>query len=184
MRDYKNVPDYGEGSAKGQFKLDAGKSPVFKGFMQYFPRAMRAVADISQYGFEKYREWGGWKKLADAPNRYEDALARHQIDMAKGEKFDQESGRWHIAHRAWNAMATLELALIELEDRIIKPDPKPQGGWRMDNARLPVREQMDPVPFPTTGKASSSCVDSRDWTGHNETEATLARHAGDNNGNR
>lgn len=157
MRDYKNVPTAGSNNprADGQFKLDTGKTPINRGLFQYFPRALRAVADISLYGFEKYKEWGGWKKLYDAPNRYEDALARHQLDMAKGEKFDPESGKWHIAHRAWNALATLELALIELEGQMIKPDPKPS--WAHDN-RLPVREQMDPVPM-------KPAVDSKTWTG-------------------
>jgi hypothetical protein len=95
-------------------KLDTGKAPVRRGFVEYFPRAIKAVAMISQFGFDKYGEWGGWKKVEDAYNRYNDALGRHDADMAI-ETHCSESKHMHIAHRAWNAMATLELLLIEQE---------------------------------------------------------------------
>lgn len=118
-----------EAQKDGQFKLDMGKARPWRGLLQYFPRALRAVAEVSGYGFEKYQEWGGWKKLADANARYEDALARHQLDMARGETFDPESELRHSAHRAWNALATLELALIEAEKVTSAPQPVTVGKY-------------------------------------------------------
>lgn len=96
-------------------KHDAGKAPIARGFARYFPRAIETVALVSQFGFDKYGEWGGWKKVPDALNRYDDALGRHDISLQRGETHCPESGKLHMAHRAWNALATLELFLIEEE---------------------------------------------------------------------
>lgn len=98
-------------------KLDAGKPPVSRGFLAYFPRAIAAVADVSQYGFEKYKVWGGWRSTAavDAVRRYEDAMARHYMALKRGEVTDPESGRSHRAMVAWNALAVLELEETERE---------------------------------------------------------------------
>ena len=49
------------------------------------------------------------------PARYTDAMLRHHFAEAGGEELDGESGMLHAAHRAWNALAVLELKLIELE---------------------------------------------------------------------
>ncbi|KRR22175.1 dATP/dGTP diphosphohydrolase domain-containing protein [Bradyrhizobium retamae] len=96
-------------------KLDTGKAPIARGFARYFPRAIEGVALISQFGYEKYKEWGGWKKVEDAFNRYDDAHGRHDNALQRGETHCPESHKLHLAHRAWNALATLELYLIEEE---------------------------------------------------------------------
>lgn len=96
-------------------KADGGKAPISRGFARYFPRAIEGVAFISQFGYEKYKEWGGWKKVPDAYNRYDDAHARHDNALQRGETYCPESHKLHLAHRAWNAMATYELYLIEEE---------------------------------------------------------------------
>ena len=96
-------------------KHDGGKAPIARGFTRYFPRAIEGVAMISLFGFEKYKEWGGWKTVPDAYNRYDDAHGRHDNAMQRGETHCPESHKLHLAHRAWNAMATYELYLIEEE---------------------------------------------------------------------
>lgn len=96
-------------------KLDDGKAPISRGFLRYFPRAVESVSLISQFGFNKYGEWGGWKKVDDAFNRYDDAHGRHDVSLQRGEVHCPESGKLHLAHRAWNALATLELHLLEEE---------------------------------------------------------------------
>lgn len=98
-------------------KFDTGKAPIARGFSRYFPRAVDAVALISQFGFDKYKEWGGWKKVPDAYNRYDDAHGRHDNALQRGETHCPESHKLHLAHRAWNAMATLELYLIEQDQK-------------------------------------------------------------------
>jgi hypothetical protein len=97
-------------------KYDQGK-PLVGQMKKDFPKALLGVADIARYGVEKYKAPGSWRKVPDALNRYEDALGRH--DLMKGyEDYDDESGYLHAAHRAWNALATLEMILEEKELRV------------------------------------------------------------------
>lgn len=98
-------------------KLDVGKSPVTRGVLWYFPRALLAVADVSAYGAEKYDlklEQQNWKSVQDGFGRYADAEGRHLLKQAI-HPFDKESNLRHIQMEAWNALAKLELTLIELE---------------------------------------------------------------------
>jgi hypothetical protein len=98
----------------GARKMDVGKAPVVQGFMQYFPRAINAVAMVSEYGARKYNDGGysvGWQSVPNGLGRYHDAEGRH-ITKAALEDYDAESELAHLAHGAWNAMAALELALL------------------------------------------------------------------------
>lgn len=90
-------------------KKDAGKAPMWRGLMAYFAHALHAIALVSLFGYKKYGSWGGWINVPDALSRYEDALLRHTAAMACGEVIDPESGLHHAAHRAWCALAVLEL---------------------------------------------------------------------------
>lgn len=92
-------------------KLDAGKSPIFQGLLDYFPRACLAVAGVSAAGAAKYA-WKGWETVPDGINRYNNALARHIINESIEGPMDPE-GFLHKAQIAWNAMAALELFLKE-----------------------------------------------------------------------
>ena len=91
-------------------KLDAGKTPVIRGCLGYFPRALLAVAHVSQAGAAKY-SWGGWRSVEGGVARYGDALGRHLLAEASGEKLDPDTGCLHAAQVAWNALARLELML-------------------------------------------------------------------------
>jgi len=97
-------------------KFDDGKSPIYSGCFNYFARALRAVADISNYGFKKYGSWGGWRTVPDGLSRYTDADARHLISESFDGRYDPESKLLHAAHHAWNALARLELILQEQEE--------------------------------------------------------------------
>lgn len=133
----------------GQFKRDTGKTPVFQGLFRYFPRALLAVASVSQHGFEKYQEWGGWKKLQDAKNRYDNAFGRHVLEEGKGHTVD-ESAHLIAAHTAWNALARLELMLMEMEQGHQEPLPAQEPPKTIVNRYTFDRgEQMDPVDYPT-----------------------------------
>ena len=96
-------------------KLDAGKSPVLRGLLDYFPRACMAVADISEFGANKYC-WKGWETVPDGINRYGDALVRHVVKESTEGEYDEDSHLLHAAHTAWNSLARLELILREKED--------------------------------------------------------------------
>lgn len=172
MRDYKNVPETKHPKVSDK-KYDSGKAPIWRGLFEYFPRALERVANVSTCGNAKY-EWGSWVTVSDGFKRYSDAFGRHQLKEAKGEEFDHENLEFkechnirHIEQVAWNALARLELFLIDLESRMVKPEPRP---WELAQTKsmpgtLPVREQMDPVP-------------SVNWTGLNETKETMERHYG------
>lgn len=95
-------------------KFDTGKAPVFQGFMQYFPRAIRAVANVSAFGAKKYSvayDDQNWRKVDNAVNRYRDARERHMLDEQIDGLYAPDSNLLHAAHNAWNAMAYLELLL-------------------------------------------------------------------------
>jgi hypothetical protein len=95
-------------------KLDNGKVCVWRGAIDYFPRAIEAVAAISTFGARKYA-WKGWETVPEGVERYSDALVRHLVAEAKGQVLDPDSGLTHAAHAAWNALAVLELKLRELQ---------------------------------------------------------------------
>lgn len=97
-------------------KLDAGKAPIRRGLLEYFPRACEAVAQVSQFGANKYT-WNGWESVPDGVNRYGDAMARHAAKARIEGPYDKDSGLLHAAHEAWNALARLELLMREGEHR-------------------------------------------------------------------
>lgn len=102
-------------------KLDAGKSPVYQGLVDYFPRACVAVADISRRGAIKYA-WKGWETVPDGFNRYSNALGRHLVaESIEGHYDSSPTGLGadvlHASQVAWNAFARLELLIRELEKK-------------------------------------------------------------------
>lgn len=102
----------GKNQHEGGSKLDAGKAPLFKGVLDYFPRAIKAVAEVSAFGAEKY-VWKGWQTVPDGYARYTDALLRHIADGVIEGPYTADSWLLHDAHVAWNALARLELRLRE-----------------------------------------------------------------------
>lgn len=104
---------FSEPNERGR-KYDSDKAPVVQGCFNYFPRALKAVAEISKYGANKYEtkyEEKNWEKVEDGFNRYTDATGRHLIDEAIDGLYDKESKILHAAHNAWNALARLEILL-------------------------------------------------------------------------
>lgn len=100
----------GKSAKEAGAKLDSGKSPVLRGAFQYFPRAIKYLASISEIGAKKY-SWKGWEKVPDGVNRYGDALARHLLAEEVEGPIDSDTGCLHAGQVAWNAMARLELIL-------------------------------------------------------------------------
>lgn len=107
---YKELDPNGKSAKEKGSKLDHGKSPVSRGVLQYFPRALKEVANISQFGANKY-VWKGWEQVPDGINRYGDALGRHILDEEIDGPIDPTTGLRHAAQVAWNALARLELIL-------------------------------------------------------------------------
>ena len=109
-KEYTNDPQ--EKLEQGAIKFDGGKSPVYRGAVACFPRAISAVAQVSAFGASKYA-WNGWRGVDEGFNRYSDAMVRHLGYEAEGEILDPDSGLLHAAHIAWNALARLELLIEE-----------------------------------------------------------------------
>ncbi len=84
--------------------------PVYSGFIKYFPRAIRAVAKVSQTGNDQHNPGQPLHWDEDKSTDHEDALARHLVDHAQGEEFDEDQER-HLAKVAWRAMSALETFL-------------------------------------------------------------------------
>lgn len=89
-------------------KFDGGKALAAIPF-QDFPLAIQELVKVCTFGAQKY-ERSSWQDVPNADVRYEDALARHFLAQYM-EDVDPESGLYHKAHLAWNALATLEMEL-------------------------------------------------------------------------
>lgn len=92
-------------------KYDGGKPRVGL-VMAGFPNALLEVSKISTFGAQKYAAHS-WKTVPNAYERYMDAKYRHMLAREAGEVVDAESQMLHLAHEAWNALATLELYLTQ-----------------------------------------------------------------------
>lgn len=111
-------------------KMDFGKAPVFQGVLDYFPRAVEAVANLSMLGAQKY-SWKGWASVPDGYFRYKNAAGRHNIKMPIEGEFDQDP-HWkevnaavlHQTQVVWNEMAALELKLQQMEKEANNALPK------------------------------------------------------------
>jgi len=99
----------------GAIKYDGGKPSVYRGLIKYFPRALYSIAEVSTFGATKYA-WNGWANVEEGFDRYKDGQFRHILMREMGEEEDPDSGLLHLAHEAWNAVATLELYLREKEE--------------------------------------------------------------------
>ena len=65
------------------------------------------IVEIATYGIEKGYKEDSWKDVPDGQERYFAALMRHLMAWRKGEIVDPESGKPHIWHVAWNALALI-----------------------------------------------------------------------------
>lgn len=100
-------------------KLDAGKSPLWQGLIDYFPRAALKVAGVSYAGAQKYT-WKGWENVPDGVNRYSNAALRHRAKLSIEGPYDLDflnstpaQKILHLSQIAWNDLAVLELYLRE-----------------------------------------------------------------------
>jgi hypothetical protein len=90
-------------------KLDAGKEE-YDMVLYSFPRALAQVDRIGKFGAKKYTK-GGFLTVPNGEVRYFNAEIRHAIKQLRGEETDPDSHELHLAHKAWNALAELELYL-------------------------------------------------------------------------
>jgi len=90
-------------------KKDTGKNRLGLVILG-FARALQEIGEVGTFGANKYTD-DGWVEVQDGERRYTDAMLRHLMSEAIGEKYDPESELLHAAHTAWNAIARLDLML-------------------------------------------------------------------------
>lgn len=80
--------------------------------------AVRTLVDIYEYGATKYAP-RNWEKGLSYSETF-DSLQRHLLRWYTGEDIDPETGRLHMAHATWNALALLTFVVrgrTDLDDR-------------------------------------------------------------------
>lgn len=107
-----------ESASEGK-KYDSNK-PMTGTVLRVFPQAMNAIGACIRFGTTKYPDPNNWKKNTNALVRYNDSLVRHLTKHFLGKELDEETGLPHLAHVAWNALAILELYLMEHPEEAYK----------------------------------------------------------------
>jgi hypothetical protein len=121
---YLGLDPHGKDQHEKGAKLDLGKPPIFEGALQYFPRAIEAVANLSLWGATRYT-WEGWRSVPSGFKRYSNALGRHMLKEKTEGLYDLDARNdpkhpaeiLHATQVAWNALARLDLLLEELEKK-------------------------------------------------------------------
>ena len=95
------------------------KLPIYSGAIGRFPRALAELAKVSEFGTKKHEvpiDDMSYLDIPDALRVFDDALARHQNKLARGEVVNEDDGRlFHRAQLVWNALAGLERFLRDRE---------------------------------------------------------------------
>ena len=99
-------------------KYDSGKSMVGT-LCRVFPRALLGVGQCIEFGTHKYPNPDNWKLVDEAFTRYQDSMMRHYLKFLAGQEKDSETKLLHLKHMVWNALAVLELYLMENEDETL-----------------------------------------------------------------
>ena len=102
-----NLTDDGKGK-----KYDSGKSMVGT-LCRVFPRALLGVGQCIAFGTRKYPQPDNWKLVDKAFTRYQDSMMRHYLKFLAGQEKDSETKLLHLKHMVSNALAVLELYLME-----------------------------------------------------------------------
>ena len=113
MIDFAERDPHGTPPSAPGAKLDAGKTRAGLA-IGGFARALLAVSEVATFGARKYTPHG-WVAVPDGVERYTDAMYRHLLAEAAGDKLDGDSGLSHAAHAAWCALARLDLLLRKEE---------------------------------------------------------------------
>jgi len=89
-------------------------SPVFSGFMAYFPDAIAEVARLSKASNDKHNPGEPMFWSREKSDDHGDCLARHQLQWDELD-VDSTGEFYHAVKVAWRAMAQLQVLLEEDE---------------------------------------------------------------------
>lgn len=99
-------------------KYDSGKSMVGT-LCRVFPRALLGIGQCIEFGTRKYPKPDNWKLVDGAFTRYQDSMMRHYLKFLAGQEKDSETNLLHLKHMVWNALAILELYLMDHKDETL-----------------------------------------------------------------
>lgn len=99
-------------------KYDNGKSMVGT-LCRVFPRALLGIGQCIEFGTHKYPNPKNWQLVEKGFERYQDSMMRHYLKFLAGQEKDSETNLLHLKHMVWNALAVLELYLMESEDETL-----------------------------------------------------------------
>lgn len=88
------------------------ETPVYSGFIKYFPNAIKEVAKLSLIANEQHHPNTPLHWDMDKSKDELDACMRHLIDHASGIEIDDDGVR-HLTKCAWRMMAILERTLTD-----------------------------------------------------------------------
>lgn len=115
------------------------ETPIVRGFLDYFPDAVCAVARVSFKSNAKHNPGEPLRWSREKSSDHADAIGRHLLERGT---IDPDSGESATAHLAWRAMALLQL---ELEAR------------EHEEALLLLSARPDPSPLPPIGPTITCC---------------------------
>jgi hypothetical protein len=84
--------------------------PVATGVLAYFPKALRAIAEVSLKGNEQHNPGQPLHWDRSKSQDHVDCLVRHLLDHLEGNALDSD-GMEHLRKVAWRALALLETYL-------------------------------------------------------------------------
>ena len=96
--------------------IKANKPPIYAGVIAYFPRAIEALALLSQAGANKHGhqlDRDGVINEQYTLRMWDDAAGRHQLAYTRGELVDTEMRSLHRTNEVWCKMAALEKILYD-----------------------------------------------------------------------
>jgi hypothetical protein len=83
-------------------------TPVFSGFLKYFPLATAEIARLSKAGNDKHNPGQPLHWSRGKSNDHLDCVARHLLEAGT---IDSDDGHRHSTKLAWRALANLQLEL-------------------------------------------------------------------------
>lgn len=86
------------------------ETPIYSGFISYFPNAIEEVARLSFVGNEQHNKGEPLHWARGKSTDHLDCAMRHLTDHAKGIIFDTD-GQRHLTKAGWRIFAQLQLDL-------------------------------------------------------------------------
>lgn len=98
--------------------IDSKKNDRLDNKLRWELLPLEDIEDIVRVYTEGAKKYGAdkWQGLTDGIRRYKAALLRHLAEYDKGNEIDEETGCYHLAQVAWNAIAMLHISKQQMKN--------------------------------------------------------------------